>query len=117
MSTTPPWGDPRSAPHPQQYQQGPGHGGPGFEQNVLRCPKCGGTMRTYERNRVHIDQCDTCRGIFLDFGELEALLRIESQYTPAPPAPAPHAYPQPGWGHHGGHHYHKKGIGGLFFSS
>jgi hypothetical protein len=27
-------------------------------------------MHTYERNGVHLEQCDSCRGIFLDFGEL-----------------------------------------------
>jgi Zn-finger nucleic acid-binding protein len=31
-------------------------------------------MRTYERNGVLIDQCEECRGIFLDRGELEQLL-------------------------------------------
>src|SRR3712207_8509236 len=28
----------------------------------LTCPKCHGTMRTYERNGVHVDQCTECRG-------------------------------------------------------
>jgi Zn-finger nucleic acid-binding protein len=31
-------------------------------------------MRTYERNGVLIDQCDDCRGIFLDRGEIERLI-------------------------------------------
>ena len=35
---------------------------------TLVCPKCQGTMRTYERNSVIIDQCTDCRGMFL--GEL-----------------------------------------------
>jgi Zn-finger nucleic acid-binding protein len=34
-------------------------------------------MRTYERNGVLIDQCEECRGIFLDRGELEQLLDTE----------------------------------------
>ncbi|MEV4087914.1 zf-TFIIB domain-containing protein, partial [Nonomuraea fuscirosea] len=54
----------------------------------MQCPKCRGSMRTYERNGVHIEQCDNCRGIFLDYGELETLTRMESQYHAAPP-PAP----------------------------
>jgi Zn-finger nucleic acid-binding protein len=41
---------------------------------TLICPKCGGEMRTYERNGVLVDQCTECRGIFLDRGELEQLL-------------------------------------------
>jgi Zn-finger nucleic acid-binding protein len=83
-------------------------------------------MRTYERNGVHIDQCGTCRGIFLDVGELEALTRLEAQLA----APAPQPYPQqqyaqqpppghygPGWGSHGQQHYRKGGFARLFFSS
>ena len=55
----------------------------------LICPKCQGTMRSYERNGVTIDQCSECRGIFLDSGELERLVdadkawRGEASATPA----------------------------------
>ncbi|MDQ1288581.1 MAG: uncharacterized protein QG622_2146 [Actinomycetota bacterium] len=105
----------------------------------MRCPKCPGTMRTYERNGVHIEQCDSCRGIFLDFGELDSLTRIEARLQAPPPAhqpppaygapqpgyPAPppaYGAPQPGyggpmWGQHGSHHYHRGGMSRLFFSS
>src|SRR5689334_17827383 len=96
--------------------------------NVLHCPKCPGTMRTYERNGVKVEQCDSCRGIFLDFGELEALTRLEGQFAGPPPQPGypPQQYPQqqyppqqyppqPGWGGHG--HKRRGGFGGLFYSS
>lgn len=43
----------------------------------LICPKCQGTMRNYERNGVHVDQCTDCRGIFLDRGELEQIMDAE----------------------------------------
>jgi Zn-finger nucleic acid-binding protein len=46
----------------------------------LTCPKCHGTMRTYERNGVHVDQCTECRGIFLDRGELDRLIDAENQW-------------------------------------
>ena len=46
----------------------------------LTCPKCHGTMRTYERNGVHVDQCTECRGIFLDRGELERLIDAENAW-------------------------------------
>lgn len=46
----------------------------------LRCMKCGGAVRTYERNGTTIDQCTTCHGIFLDRGELERLIGAESTY-------------------------------------
>jgi uncharacterized protein len=52
----------------------------------LTCPKCHGTMRTYERNGVHVDQCADCRGIFLDRGELDRLIDAENAWHSGPPA-------------------------------
>jgi Zn-finger nucleic acid-binding protein len=83
-------------------------------------------MHTYNRNGVQIEQCSNCRGIFLDYGELEALSRVESQWgqqAPPMPPPAPQAYPAtpaPAWGaphhgHHGGHR--QKSFGRMLFSS
>lgn len=46
----------------------------------LICPKCGGEMRSYERNGVLVDQCSGCRGIFLDRGELERLVDAEGAH-------------------------------------
>ncbi|MEV7195643.1 zf-TFIIB domain-containing protein [Streptomyces sp. NPDC093510] len=95
----------------------------------MQCPKCHAPMHTYNRNGVQIEQCNNCRGIFLDYGELESLTRLETQWggpqVPPPPA-APQAYPAPptapqaypaapapawgaphgGHGGHGGHHGH-----------
>ncbi|MYR63126.1 zf-TFIIB domain containing protein, partial [Streptomyces sp. SID625] len=59
------------------------------------CPKCHAPMRTCNRNGIRIEQCSGCR-IFLDYGELEALTRMESQWPqPAPPPPALQGYPAP----------------------
>lgn len=80
-------------------------------------------MRTYERNGVHLEQCDNCRGVFLDFGELESLTEMESRFIQAAPPPQPgygsgYGYGTgPGWGHRGNKHYRKQGFGRLFFSS
>jgi hypothetical protein len=91
-------------------------------------------MHTYNRNGVQIEQCSGCRGIFLDYGELEALTRLESQWGGGPAVPPPPAAPQypaapgaPAWGapqhggghyggHHGGHH-RNRGFGHMLFSS
>ncbi len=103
---------------PYQPPTGPLQDGP----TTLTCPKCRGTMRTYERNGIHLEQCDGCRGVFLDMGELEALTRLEAQmsqmtqYQSAPP-PQAHGNYGPGWGNHHGKPYRKRGFGGLFFSS
>jgi Zn-finger nucleic acid-binding protein len=63
----------------------------------LTCPKCHGSMRTYERNGVHVDQCADCRGIFLDRGELDRLIDAENDWHgDAPPHRTPRAeQPQP----------------------
>ncbi|MCX4552176.1 zf-TFIIB domain-containing protein [Streptomyces sp. NBC_01387] len=99
----------------------------------MQCPKCRAPMHTYNRNGVQIEQCSGCRGIFLDYGELESLTQLESQWgQQPPPPPAPQAYPPPQapvWGapqhggghyegHHGGHHGHRnRGFGHMLFSS
>ncbi|MFC9846958.1 zf-TFIIB domain-containing protein [Streptomyces sp. NPDC060223] len=97
----------------------------------MQCPKCHAPMHTYNRNGVQIEQCSGCRGIFLDYGELESLTRMESQWQqPAPPpqagpyqgAPAP-AWGAPQHGGHGGHgghyggHHRQKSFGRMLFSS
>ena len=43
----------------------------------LVCPKCSGRMGSYERSGIVVDQCQDCRGIFLDQGELERMVDTE----------------------------------------
>lgn len=93
---------------------------------MIQCPKCHAQMHTYNRNGVQIEQCSGCRGIFLDYGELESLTRLESQWAqqapPAPPARRPTRRAGPAWGapHQGGHyggHHRQKSFGRMLFSS
>nr|WP_101436203.1 zf-TFIIB domain-containing protein [Amycolatopsis niigatensis] len=51
------------------------------------CPKCQNVMRTLDKNGVHIEQCDGCRGIFLDRGELEQIAGAESAFYRQQPPP------------------------------
>ncbi|GAA4360159.1 TFIIB-type zinc ribbon-containing protein [Angustibacter luteus] len=53
----------------------------------LSCPKCQSEMRSYERNRVLVDQCTGCGGLFLDKGELEQLATAENSWHQAQPQP------------------------------
>ena len=67
---------------------------------TLTCPKCRGSMRTYERSGVTVDQCTECRGIFLDRGELEKLVDAEiafngPQTVAAVPPPRQPEYDRP----------------------
>ncbi|HEX5524991.1 MAG TPA: zf-TFIIB domain-containing protein [Pedococcus sp.] len=57
---------------------------------TLTCPKCGSDMRQYERNRVLVDQCTGCGGLFLDRGELERLAAAEAEWHQSPPVPQQH---------------------------
>lgn len=44
------------------------------QQRLLSCPACENAMRVVERGGVSIDRCTSCKGVFLDNGELEKLL-------------------------------------------
>src|SRR5690606_20976549 len=46
----------------------------------MRCPKCHGEMRRYERSGVVVDQCGECRGVFLDDDEVEQLIDAENAW-------------------------------------
>lgn len=51
-----------------------------MEVAELTCPKCQAPMRSDKRNGVTIEQCTKCHGIFLDRGELEQLIGVESSF-------------------------------------
>ena len=48
---------------------------------TVTCPKCQGLMRTVDKQGVHLEQCERCRGIFLDHGELEQIYKLSSGTT------------------------------------
>ena len=83
----------------------------------MRCPHCpDATLLMTDRQGIEIDYCPTCRGVWLDRGELDKLLERAGSTAPAQqpqaaqPAYAPHPqqhhqHPQ----HHGKPYYkHKK---------
>ncbi len=55
----------------------------------MQCPTDGTTLTMSERGGIEIDYCPTCRGVWLDRGELDKI--IERSLTQPPPAPAPAA--------------------------
>ena len=97
--------------HPRPYDPYPGQEPP---RAAIVCPKCHGAMRTYERNGIQLEQCGSCRGLFLDFGELEHLTQMEGRFVSQAPPPPGYG---PAWGKHGDRRYRKGGLAGLFFSS
>ena len=60
---------------------------------LFLCPNDNSTMQTVERAGVQFDMCPTCRGVWLDRGELENLMAAGAQSAPqagaVPPTPAP----------------------------
>lgn len=40
----------------------------------MKCPNCNETLLIAERHKVEIDYCPSCRGVWLDRGELDKLL-------------------------------------------
>ncbi len=47
------------------------------ELHHMHCPKCGMNLITIDYKRIAVDRCSGCEGIWLDYGELEAITRLE----------------------------------------
>lgn len=75
----------------------------------MKCPICNVDLMMSERQGIEIDYCPTCRGVWLDRGELDKL--IERSTSQSAPRPA-ESYPQTRH-HDGGKPYHKKKQGFL----
>ena len=73
---------------------------------LLMCPNDDAPMQTLERSGVQFDMCPTCRGVWLDRGELEKLMESASadgrasapQAAPPPQQPQQIQQPQQPWG-------------------
>ena len=77
---------------------------------LLMCPNDNSAMQTLDRNGVQFDMCPSCRGVWLDRGELEKLMDSATAEgrASAPQAPPPQSYapasqqpPSQPWGHQG----------------
>jgi uncharacterized protein with PIN domain len=49
------------------------------KSHYMRCPKCGGHLTTEEFHRVQLDRCPDCQGVWLDRGELDAVMKFEDK--------------------------------------
>ena len=45
------------------------------EASQIPCPKCTGKLDSYTFEGIALDRCRECEGIWLDRGELEAIIR------------------------------------------
>ena len=66
---------------------------------LLLCPNDNGPMQTVQRSGVEFDICPTCRGVWLDRGELEKILTTTRQDladdAPSPPVQSSGVLPRP----------------------
>ena len=71
----------------------PNHAGP------MNCPVDGATLVMSERSGIEIDYCPTCRGVWLDRGELDKIIERNAQQlqASAPPPPQQQAPQQGPW--------------------
>jgi uncharacterized protein len=100
---------------------------------LLLCPNDNSAMQTVDRAGVQFDMCPTCRGVWLDRGELEKLMAAGVQGSPQPPQANPQraSPPQQPWTadygergargeygergeYGGGHSTHRKKRGSIF---
>lgn len=62
---------------------------------LMMCPNCQASMQAVQRSGVEFDMCPTCRGIWLDRGELEKLMGMAREPEAEAPRPQQYSAPQP----------------------
>ena len=60
----------------------------------MACPVDGATLVMSERSGIEIDYCPTCRGVWLDRGELDKIIERNAESSAPPPQAAPAPQPQ-----------------------
>jgi Zn-finger nucleic acid-binding protein len=50
----------------------------------MKCPIDGETLVISDRNGIEIDYCPTCRGVWLDRGELDKIIERSAAAAPVP---------------------------------
>ncbi len=53
----------------------------------MKCPIDGTELKMTDRSGVEIDYCPSCRGVWLDRGELDKIIERSAAVAPPPPPP------------------------------
>jgi len=53
--------------------------GAATSQGLMQCPKCGTKLATIQHHDVTVEECPSCKGLWLDRGELEILSQRENE--------------------------------------
>ena len=48
-------------------------------QDLMQCPKCGIKLATIQHHDVPVEECPSCKGLWLDRGEFEILSQRENE--------------------------------------
>jgi Zn-finger nucleic acid-binding protein len=82
---------------------------------AMACPVCRTALVVSERKGIEIDYCPTCRGVWLDRGELDKIIERSAADLAPQHRPAPHQPPTSPWpgdyarhGDGGDRHGHRK---------
>lgn len=68
----------------------------------MNCPRCTTEkLQMTERAGIEIDYCPTCRGVWLDRGELDKIIERSTQTSAPAMSPEPYRYESE---HHDKHH-------------
>jgi len=76
----------------------------------MKCPTCAIDLVMSERSGIEIDYCPTCRGVWLDRGELDKIIERSAPARAEAPQAIPQGQPvrreeyRSGDDHHGSHH-------------
>ena len=62
---------------------------------LLLCPNDNSSMQTVHRSGVEFEMCPTCRGVWLDRGELEKMMEQAMYARPIDPPQPQHRAPEP----------------------
>ena len=52
------------------------------KEGSMDCPVCGERLKEIERSGVMVDICPSCKGVWLDRGEIDKILEAEAQGRP-----------------------------------
>lgn len=80
----------------------------------MNCPACGNVnLMMSDRQGIEIDYCPTCRGVWLDRGELDKIIERSATAAPASESrgysePPRERYDERPREQHQGEYYHKK---------
>jgi Zn-finger nucleic acid-binding protein len=75
----------------------------------MKCPNDDSILNISERNGIEIDYCPTCRGVWLDRGELDKLIdRSQASGDSYSPAPQQSRYEAPRSEYQSNSHQHQK---------